>query len=88
VAKCKSAKAFSPSHLACKTTNGELLEDNSPHTFAVVVFILALEFVGLHEPSARAHSGLIKNQVPLLRHNHYVQTRPVSCSFLQGPPGT
>jgi hypothetical protein len=63
-----------------KTTNGDT-RVLFPW-FAVVVFDSALEFVGLHESSARAHSGLIKIRLPQLRLDPYVQTHlcPVSCS--------
>ncbi len=46
-----------------KTTNGE--RGAAPHCSPLSFFMSALEFVGLRESSARAHSGLNKNFAPL-----------------------
>ena len=62
-----------------KTTNGEPGEA-FPVAFAVVIFMMALEFVSLHESSARAHSGLIKNSCRFSRHNRIFEPRPVESS--------
>lgn len=62
-----------------KTTNGELGEV-FPAAFAVVIFMMALELVGLHESSARAHSGLNKNSCRFSRHNRVFDLRPVESS--------
>ncbi len=62
-----------------KTTNGELGEV-FPAAFAVVIFMMALELAGLHESSARAHSGLNKNSCRFSRHNRVFEPRPVESS--------
>ena len=62
-----------------KKTNGELGEV-FPAAFAVVIFMMALEFVGLHESSAWARSGLIKNGCRFSRHNRVFDPRPAESS--------
>ena len=62
-----------------KKTNGELGEV-FPAAFAVVIFMMALEFVSLPESSAQAHSGLIKNSCRFSRHNRVFEPRPVESS--------
>jgi hypothetical protein len=62
-----------------KTTNGERGEVFSA-AFAVVIFMLALDFVGLHESSAWAHTGLITNSCRCSRHNRVFPPRPAKSS--------
>jgi hypothetical protein len=62
-----------------KKTNGELGEV-FPAAFAVVIFMMALEFVGLHESSAWARSGLLKNGCRFSRQNRVFDPRPAESS--------
>ncbi|NLE60575.1 MAG: hypothetical protein GX616_19690 [Planctomycetes bacterium] len=62
-----------------KKTNGELGEV-FPAAFAVVIFMTALEFAGLHESSAWARLGLIKNSCRFSRRNRVFDLRPAESS--------
>lgn len=51
-----------------------------PAAFAVVIFMMALGFVGLHESSARAPSGLTKCGCRFSRRNRVFDPRPAESS--------